>query len=440
MEKLDVLSTSALAQEMQRAGAPRGYLVWRNGEIQCSNPALEPFKAFLEQDKVDFDEHEGIFLEAIDDVLMGVFLWRTHRGQGCGGIRLRSYDTAKDMLVDGMRLAIGMGKKSAVAGLWKGGGKGLIACSDPSIGSDLAKRHELLHNYGRFITSLRGAYVAAEDSGITVKDMDEVFKTTRHTTCISESLGGSGNPSVPTAAGIVCGMEGALHALGMGTLEGKSVAVQGCGNVGGPMIKMLFEKGVAKVVACDLSEERVSQLQKDCDDFADKLTTHTDGKYPILEEDVDIVSPCAFGGVLHEKSVAGIKAKIICGAANNQLLDPADDYGLSSRGITYIPDFIVNRMGIVNCANEEAGRASGDPMQDPLISTHFSREDSKSIFQVVQRLVAEAKDSGKTTVALSDEWAVKAAAELNPIFGHRTQLIIDNLVKEGWEKESSRAA
>ena len=173
-------------------------------------------------------EHEGVFFEVgrQGGALMGAFIWRTNRGQGCGGIRSREYPSAREWLRDGLRLATGMGRKNALAGLFWGGAKGVVAQPPPSeFPLTPQTREAIFADYGRFLTSLRGCYVAAEDSGalaplialqpwcsrscagVTVKDVDAVFSKTRHTTCISPSLGGSGNPSVITARGIVCAIQ-----------------------------------------------------------------------------------------------------------------------------------------------------------------------------------------------------------------------------------------
>jgi leucine dehydrogenase len=251
-------------------------------------------------------EHEGVFFEISGQgVLMGAFIWRTNRGQGCGGIRSREYPSARDWLRDGLRLATGMGRKNALAGLFWGGAKGVVA-QPPS--SELlltpAVRNSLFADYGRFLTSLRGCYVAAEDSGdlhdrstaasfscqrtgVTVKDVDAVFSKTRHTTCISPSLGGSGNPSVITARGIVCAIQVPLFspplhqfapfdptplargaasdtpqaaAEWMGeSIRGKLVAVQGCGQVGLPLCRYLAAEG-ARVIVSESSAERAAEV------------------------------------------------------------------------------------------------------------------------------------------------------------------------------------
>jgi glutamate dehydrogenase/leucine dehydrogenase len=430
------ISTSALARQMQAAGVQRGYIVWdaKRRAPAASHAVLQPLLEYVRQDRVDYKEHEGLFFEAYEDCLFGAFVWRTQRGQSCGGIRLRKYDSAESWMVDGMRLAIGMGRKSALAGLWWGGGKGVIAAGeDAGVVSDAARREQMLRAYGRFVTSLRGCYVGAEDAGICVADMDVVYQTTRFLTCISPALGGSGNPSVPTAMGIVSGMEGALAALDMGGLRGKSVAVQGVGNVGGPLVKFLLDKGVARVVAADVDTERCAQVLRDNQAHKARLTVHVSKDYPILEEQVDILSPCAFGGVLNERSVPRIRAKIVCGAANNQLLDPSTDYGMSKRGVVYAPDFVVNRMGIVSCADEGLGRV-GEPggVEDPLVAKHLDNANPQGVYQVVKDVIKRAARDGVSTASMAEKMADEAVVQTNPLYGHRSLAIINRLVLDGW--------
>mmetsp|Transcript_3394 Transcript_3394/g.4904 ORF Transcript_3394/g.4904 Transcript_3394/m.4904 type:complete len:444 (-) Transcript_3394:47-1378(-) len=432
--------TSGLSRVFHSNGIRRGFVLNRGGKVISSHDALNPIRDFVENDTVDYDAHEGMFFEAYEDCMFGAFLWRTHRGQGAGGVRLRKYDDAEAFVRDGMRLCIGMGRKNALANIWWGGGKGIIGHGDDEeMISNPEKRRQMLRAYGEFMSSLRGAYIGAEDAGLNVNDMDVISEKTRFITCISPSLGGSGNPSVPTAMGIRCGIEGALDALDMGTLEGKTVAVQGCGNVGGPLVKFLFDKGVAHVIASDPSEERRQAVRDACEHYADKLTFRYPGDgetpddYNILHEDVDIVSPCAFGGVLNEHTVPGIKAKIVCGAANNQLLDPKNEYGMTDKGIIYCPDFVVNRMGIVNCANEGFGRV-GDPggVEDPLIASHLGRQDPNSVFNITRDIIIRAKAEGTSTAAMAEKMADEHAHITNPMFGHRTKDIIESLVLDGW--------
>ena len=164
----------------------RGWVAWdsESQSVKASHPVLQGVADFLAADETDYDAHEGLFLQAMpDNTVLGAFLWKTVRGQGCGGIRLRHYSSIEEYIRDGLRLATGMGRKSALAGLWWGGGKGVIASNSPEAytarapqGSRKgeADRTAMLDAYGEFLTSLRGCYVAAEDAGITVSDVDQV--------------------------------------------------------------------------------------------------------------------------------------------------------------------------------------------------------------------------------------------------------------------------
>eukprot|EP00736_Rhodelphis_marinus_P001985 Rmarinus@m.22041 len=239
LHKGRVFSTKAIpkmapyefAEHLNDLGKRRAFAVYdrSSGSVVVSDPRLSSMKAFLENDDVDYLGHEGIFLEVgkRSGSLLGAFLWKTVRGQGCGGIRLWPYETMENYLRDGMRLAIGMGRKSALAGLWWGGGKGVIARPPGSDFRSREFRDLIFRDYGDFLSSLQGCYVAAEDAGVCVDDVDVVFSRTRYTTCISPALGGSGNPSIQTARGVVSSMEGALEFIGAGSLEGKTVAMQG---------------------------------------------------------------------------------------------------------------------------------------------------------------------------------------------------------------------
>ena len=367
-------TVSDIASAMKTAGVKRGYVITDdNGIAVASHPVLEPIVNFLRKDTVDYDKHEAIFLGISPNTgdLMSAFLWKTKRGQGCGGIRLREYGDAEEFIRDGLRLAIGMGRKSSLAGLHWGGGKGIIPSSSYT---EEPKRRQLLLDYGDFLTSLRGCYVAAEDVGITVDDVDVVFSKTRFTTCISPGLGGSGNPSVPTALGVKVAMDSAVQYHHNCSLEGKVVVVQGLGNVGGALVGYLLDAGVGRIIGADISQAKVDACLEKYAEHKDRLNLRvesSDVPFPesILSEECDVFSPCGFGGILHEGSIPHIKAKIICGAANNQLLDSRTDYGMQANGISYIPDFVCNRMGIVNCANEQYGSVGEmGSTKDPIIS------------------------------------------------------------------------
>lgn len=412
----------------------RFYFVFdaKSQKVVPSHKQLQPIADFLNNDKRDFMKHEGLFFQLTDkyDIIQGAFVHRTNRGQAAGGVRYWNYDNMEDYFRDGLRLAKGMTYKNALAGLWWGGGKGVMLHNPEFDKKDRQIRDYVYSEYGLFLSTLNGCYVTAEDVGTHVEDMAKIFSGTRFTTCIPGTLGGSGNPSAPTAKGVATGIEAALEFTNNGTIEGKYIAVQGAGNVGKPLINYLFERGAKKVIVADINQDNINKVKKR---FAGKnletrLVTKTDNS--ILFEDVDVVSPCATGATLNPKTIPNIKAKIICGAANNQLED-SDRDGLSifERGIIYIPDFLTNRMGIVNCANEQYGYVN----DDSLIENHFSREWKYSVYQMAMQVLEESKKTQTPPAVTANKLADKLSLENHPIMGHRSQKVIDSLVENKWE-------
>ena len=342
-----------------------------------------------------------------------------------------------------------MGRKSALTGLWHGGGKGVIAQAEGERHRDAAYRAELFADYGDFLTSLRGCYIAAEDSGVNVQDMDIVFSRSRFTTCISPTLGGSGNPSVPTAAGVAMAMEAALEFLGsenpaQRAFEGLSFAVQGCGNVARPLMHNLLSKGAARIVASDVDAGSIEQARAEMaaagHDVAKLELRQVDfGDNSVLAEDVDVVSPCAWGGILTPETCSSIRARIVCGAANSQLLDPDDDCGMAAAGVTYVPDFVANPMGIVNCANEMYGRVGAlGTTEDPMLGDRLGRDYEFSVFNSTLRVLRAAAKQGTSTAVSANALADELCTQLHPIWapGHRSQQIMDSLVNGSWADDA----
>lgn len=430
--ELRTLPPAAFCELLARHGIRRFFLVWDEeaGRVQASHPLLEPLARLLEKDRRDFDHHEGVFVQVAPKtgVLQGAFIHRTCRGQGAGGARYWRYDHLEDFLRDGLRLARGMTHKNALAGLWWGGGKGVVARGTGQEPADPAIRRAIYEEYGDFITSLQGCYVTAEDVGTSVEDMAAIFRRTRFTTCIPPALGGSGNPSGPTALGVVRGMEAALRHLGRGTLAGKTVAVQGLGHVGEPLVGFLAERGVRRVVGSDIDPGRRDLAGRFPGlDLEVRITERGDNS--VLAEPADIVAPCATGGILNPRTIPMIQAPIVCGAANNQLEDPErDDAILQERGILYLPDFLVNRMGIVNCADEQYGYLEDDPR----IESHLGDTWDNSVFNLSLKVLEEAQRSGRTTARVALDLAEERSRELHPIWGHRGAAIIRSLVRTGW--------
>ncbi|MEN0063291.1 MAG: Glu/Leu/Phe/Val dehydrogenase dimerization domain-containing protein [Myxococcota bacterium] len=392
-----------------------------------SHPALEELRAFVETDERDAHDHEGVYIAVGQrtGALVAAFVHWTDRGQGAGGVRHWRYDTFESLVRDGLRLSRGMTRKNALAGLWWGGGKGIVAATNQSLDPDW--RRDAYRDFGDFMSWLRGVYVTAEDVGTTEADMRAVFERTRHTTCIPTEFGGSGNPSEATAKGVVCAMEGALHELGRGELAAKRIVMQGAGNVAAFMMGELLNRGVASILATDVSQARLDTVRQR---FADgRLTLRQVGRddVSVLAEACDVLAPNALGGVLNPQTIPTLQTGLICGAANNQLLDEARDAALlEKRGIVYVPDFLANRMGIVNCADE----ASGTLPNDPTILRHLGRKWDNAVYVVTRRVLARAREEAVGTVAAAEALADELARRPHPIWPGRGVAIAQSLLAE----------
>lgn len=406
--------------------------------VRASHPELAEIAAFLAADRIDYDAHEGIFCEvsAHADVIHGAFVHRTARGQGQGGTRFWSYHHFSDFLNDGIRLSRGMTYKNALAGIWWGGGKGVI--SRPANLSTGAQdlRTAIFEEYGRFISSLQGCYITAEDVGTNTDDMASIFSETRFITCIPRAKGGSGNPSAMTAHGVVRGMEAGLDFLSgarrqdgdstQSPLSGRHVVVQGVGHVGEVIVDLVLKAG-ARVTATDISAQRLDALRDRWHGQPVELICVKPGDITPLDVECDVLCPAATGGALNPETIPLLNTPLVCGAANNQLEDPdRDGEALARRGITYLPDFLVNRMGIVNCANEQYGYVRGDEA----LYRHLNYQWESSVYQTSLRVLSRAQDEGTHP----HHAAVTTAEELSwinhPIWGHRGREIIRCLTGE----------
>lgn len=295
--------------------------------------------------QLSFDNHEQIvFCNDKDTGLKAIIgIHNTVLGPALGGTRMWKYNNEWEALNDVLRLSRGMTYKSAISGLDLGGGKAVI------IGdAKTEKTPELMRKFGEFVHSLSGKYITAEDVGMVTADMDTVRSVTPHVTGISESLGGSGNPSPVTAYGVYMGMKAAAkYQFGSDNLEGKKVLVQGIGHVGETLVDHLTKEG-ALVQIADINENRLEEVSKK---YGATIFRGED----LYAADVDIYAPCALGATINDETVYRIKAKVIAGAANNQLADE-NVHGpiLQERGIVYAPDFLINAGGIINVYAEIA--------------------------------------------------------------------------------------
>ncbi|MGD8189100.1 Glu/Leu/Phe/Val family dehydrogenase [Brevibacillus ginsengisoli] len=267
----------------------------------------------------------------------------TTLGPALGGTRMWTYNTEEDAIIDALRLARGMTYKNAVAGLNLGGGKTVII-GDPRK----HKSEELFRAFGRFVQGLNGRYITAEDVGTTVADMDLIHQETDYVTGVSPAFGSSGNPSPVTAYGVYRGMKAAAKlAYGSDSLSGKVIAVQGVGNVAYNLCRHLHEEG-ADLIVTDINEENVGRA---VNEFGAKAV----GVNEIFGVDCDIFSPCALGAIINDDTIPLLKAKVIAGAANNQLKEERHGDLIHEKGLIYAPDYVINAGGVINVADELLG-------------------------------------------------------------------------------------
>ncbi len=287
--------------------------------------------------EIHIARHEASGLEAV------VAIHDDRLGPALGGCRFIPYASGEDAIVDALRLARGMTYKAALAQLPHGGAKAVIR--RPAGPFD---RTALFRAFGRFVASLGGRYITAEDSGTTTADMEVVRRETTHVTGVEHEGRGGGNPSPLTALGVRRGIEAAVEvALGRTTLEGTTVAVQGVGQVGARLCGELAALGVHLVVA-DVAPER-------CVDMARAYGARVVPLDEIHRVPCDVFAPCALGAVFDDRTIPELRCKVVAGAANNQLAEPRHGDVLFARGILYAPDYAINAGGLIHVASEHRG-------------------------------------------------------------------------------------
>ncbi|WP_163652245.1 Glu/Leu/Phe/Val dehydrogenase [Listeria sp. PSOL-1] len=293
--------------------------------------------------KMEKDNYEQVVFcqDKTSELKAIIAVHSTTLGPALGGCRMWPYESEEAALEDVLRLSRGMTYKNAAAGLDLGGEKAVII-ADPKKD----KSEAMFRALGRFVESLNGRYIIAEDVGTTVKDMDYIHEETDYVTGVSESFGSSGNPSPMTARGILAAMKRcAKEAYGSDSLKGKTVAIQGVGNVAFSLCEQLDQEG-ANLIVTDINQEAVDRV-------VERFEAKAVAPDEIYQADADIFSPCALGGILNDDTIPKLKVKVICGSANNQLLD-IKKHGkmINEKGIIYAPDYIVNSGGVINIADE----------------------------------------------------------------------------------------
>ncbi|WP_100398414.1 branched-chain amino acid dehydrogenase [Bacillus sp. FJAT-44742] len=306
----------------------------------------------------------------------------TTLGPALGGTRMWKYESEEAAFEDALRLAKGMTYKNAAAGLNLGGGKTVII-GDPRKD----KNEEMFRAFGRYIQGLNGRYITAEDVGTTVEDMDIIYEETDFVTGISPAFGSSGNPSPVTAYGVYVGMKAAAkEAFGSDELAGKKVAVQGVGNVSYNLCKHLYEEG-ATLIVTDINKDAVYRAVSD---FNAKAVDPRD----IYKTECDIFSPCALGAGLNDETIPSIKAKVIAGAANNQLKENKHGDMLHEREIVYAPDYVINAGGVINVADELNG-----------YNSERALKKVEGVYQNIEKVISISKRDNIPTYSAADRMA-----------------------------------
>jgi leucine dehydrogenase len=296
-------------------------------------------------------DHENLVFchDSASGLMALIAIHSTVLGPALGGTRFWQYSSELDAVQDALRLSRGMTFKAAITGINLGGGKAVI------LGNSRTDKSEALwRRYGRFIESLGGKYITAEDVGTATKDMEYVAMETAHVTGKPAWMGGGGDPSPVTAYGVYMGMKAGLkEATGSDSCNGKVVAVEGAGHVGSYLVEYLRKEG-ATVYVSDIAEDKVQRL---CAETGAKPI----GTEALYDLDMDVYAPCALGATLHEESIERLKCQVVAGAANNQLaVESLHAQALKDKGILYCPDFLINAGGLINCYIEYLGQYQRD--------------------------------------------------------------------------------
>jgi leucine dehydrogenase len=304
-----------------------------------------------------------------------IAIHNTRLGPAVGGTRLWSYASLDTALTDALRLSRGMSYKNAVARLPMGGGKSVILANGP-----IASRDRLFAAHGRFVESLGGRYITAEDVGTSHEDMAIVKRETRH-------VAGLRDPSPVTAHGVLRALlPAARHRWGSEELRGRTVALQGCGHVGAALARELRAAG-ADLAVCDVDKERAER----CAAETGATSVAPDSIYDVA---ADVFAPCALGGTLNARTIPRLRCELVVGAANNQLAEPGDGDRLAARNMLYIPDYVANAGGVIDGARDICGWSAPD------VSAAV-----EAIYDTVRDILQRAAAAGITPAGMADRLA-----------------------------------
>lgn len=314
-----------------------------------------------------------------------ICIHNTTLGPALGGTRVWQYESEDEAIYDVMRLAKGMSQKAACAGLNLGGGKAVIIGNSKELRADTVKREAFWRAFGRYVDSLNGRYITAEDVGTSPEDMNFVNMETQHVVGLADK---SGDPSPFTALGVLKGIKACVkEATGSAKLEGIRVAVQGIGNVGYHLCEYLHEEG-ALITVCDIDPERTKLAQEN---FNAKVV----GLDEIYDQECDVFAPCALGAVIHKETLGRLHARIIAGAANNVLKDSKiDGQYLHDQGFIYAPDYVINAGGLINVYQEIQGYKKENAIRQIDL-----------IYDRIREIIRVSKDTDTPTYLVADKMA-----------------------------------
>jgi len=344
----------------------------------------------LDHEQVVFCRNDDVGLRAI------IAVHSTALGPSLGGVRLYSYASESDALRDVLRLSRGMTYKAALAGLDLGGGKAVI------IGAPSIKSEALFRAFGRFVGSVGGRYITAEDMNTTVEDMNYIARETEFVCGSATYAGGAGDPSPVTAWGVYNGIRACLEIVyGSSNVKGRTVAIQGVGAVGYHLAKHLHEGG-AKLLYSDISERKLGVV---LEEFGGAVLEDEE----FYAAECDVLAPCAIGGTFSERTIPLVRAPIIAGAANNQLDDETrDGEAIEKAGIVYAPDYVINAGGLIHVYCELKG-----------LPPEKAMADAANIFTTVKQVINKARSLKLTTTSASNQVAeerIKAVSRLRNLY------------------------
>jgi leucine dehydrogenase len=355
-------------------------------EIQAGlneNPVIAQMN-LMGHEQVLFCQDEETGLKAI------IAVHNTVLGPALGGTRMWNYKNEIEALTDVLRLSRGMTYKAAISGLNLGGGKAVII-GDPRG----AKPEALFRRFGKFVNSLGGKYITAEDVGISPREMEFVHMETNH---VSGLPGRSGDPSPVTAYGVYVGMKAAAKAAyGSDSLQGKKVAVQGVGHVGEYLVKHLTKEG-ALVTITDIHQDTIDRVSKT---YGTKVVAPAD----IYDVDMDIYAPCALGATVNDETLDRLKCQVIAGAANNQLKEEKKHgEAVLKKGIVYAPDYAINAGGLINVYTEVKS-----------LTSEWAMQNAENIYNTIGQIIKESKETNTPTYLIANKIAERRIESIGKV-------------------------